>query len=341
MRRYLNRLTPLSIAASAALAACGGEATAPDRNAFEADVVADNLQRVERVVGAPEWDSFRAFAEGADAGPFASRVPGTGPGLYLIPLISDNGRGTTFVYDTLTDGYVPRFSRPGAPENGVRFILYAVNPITGTPEVSAEIGHADLIDLGSANGPEVAVQFIVVTEGAIFLDYSVTAVGDQNGGAVSIDGLVGRDPDRFAFGVEATSTSANATRATGVRFAIDFAEQPFEVRADLASVDTEEGETGSVDIRVRHRGNTIRIQMEGGAGSAGSAEATFLVNGELFATATGGSGAPIIRGADGQELSPEELQALHAILRLADGLTRMFGELMAPAGRLIELAASL
>ena len=103
-------------------------------------------------------------------------------------------------------------------------------------------------------------------------------------------------------------------------------------------MDTEEGETGSVDIRVRHRGTTIRILMEGGAGSA---EATFLVNGDVFATATDGGGGPIIRGADGQELSPDELQALHAILRLADGLTRMFGELMAPAGRLIELAASL
>jgi hypothetical protein len=337
----MRRSSILSIPAAAVavgLAACGGETTGPASNGFDAAEVDANLQRVERVIAAPEWESFRAVAERADVGPFASRVPGTGSGLYLIPLISPDGRGTTFIYDTVTSGYVPRFSRPGAPDNGVRFILYAVNPLTGAPEVSAEIGHADLFDLGSVSGPEIALQFIVVSESDIFLDYSVTAVGDQSGGSVSIGGFAGRSDDRLAFSVEAQSTSADATTATGVRFEIDVPERAFEVRADLASVDTEEGETGSVDIRVRYLGTTIRIQMDGGAGSA---EASFLVNGELFATATGSAGGDIIRGADGQELSAEELQALHGILRLADGLTRMFGELMAPAGRLIVLAASL
>lgn len=338
MNRILKLHVAAPIAAIAALAACGGETTAPDRTGFDADEVATNLQRVERVIAAPEWASFRTFAERANVGPFASAVGTTGAGIYLIPLISESGRGTTFVFDTLSGGYVPRFNRPGAPDNGVRFILYAVNPLTGEPVVSAEIGHADLFDLGSATGPEVAVQFIVVSDGDIFLDYSVTAVGDQTGGAVSIDGLAGRSPDRLAFDIEATSTSADASTASSVRFAIDFSETAFEVRANLASLDTSEGETGSVDIRVRHRGSTIRILMDGGAGSA---EASFLVNGDLFATATGGPAGPVIRGADGEPLSAEELQVLHAIQRLAGGLSQMFGELMAPAGRLIALAGSL
>lgn len=338
MNRIFSLPVALPVGAIAVLAACGGEATAPDRSGFDADEVATNMQRVERVIAAPEWASYRSFAERANAGPFASAVPATGAEINLIPLISESGRGTTFVFDTLSGGYVPRFSRPGAPANGVRFILYAVNPLTGAPEVSAEIGHADLFDLGSATGPEVAVQFIVVSDSDIFLDYSVTAVGDQTGGAVSIDGLAGRSPDRLAFDIEATSTSADASTARNVRFAIDFPETAFEVRADLASLDTSEGETGSVDIRVRHRGSTIRILMDGGAGSA---EASFLVNGELFATATGSPAGPVIRGADGEPLGQQELQALHAILRLAGGLTQMFGELMAPAGRLIALAGSL
>jgi len=338
MRGSYRVCAPAVAAAAMALTGCGGDTTGPTTTGFDAERVGTQLERVERVIVAPEWESFRAVAERANVGPFASAVPSTETGLYLIPLISPGGRGTTFVYDTLVSGYVPRFSRPGAPANGVRFILYAVNPFTGGPEVSAEIGHADLFDLGSVNGPEVELQFIVVSERDIFLDYSVTAVGDQTGGSVSIDGFAGRSADRFAFSVEAQSTSADATTATGVRFTIDVPERGFDVRADIASLDTEEGETGSVDIRVRHRGNTIRIQMDGGAGSA---EASFLVNGELFATVTEAGGGPVVRGGNGEPLSAEELQALHAILRLADGLTRMFGELMAPAGRLIEGAASL
>jgi len=338
MRASTVLRTQVPVVVAVALAACGGDSTGPPTTGFDADEVGTHLDRVERVISAPEWENFRAVAERANVGPFAATVPGTGTGLYLVPVISPGGRGTTFVYDTLAAGYVPRFSRQGAPANGVRFILYAVDPLTGAPDVSAEIGHADLFDLGSASGPEVALQFIVVTEADIFLDYSVTAVGDQSGGSVSIDGFAGRSADRLAFTVEAQSTSADATTATGVTFTLDIPDKGFDVRAHLASLDTEEGETGSVDIRVRHRGNAIRVQMDGGAGSA---EASFLVNGELFATATDGGGGPIIRGADGEPLSAEELQALHSILRLGDGLTRMFGELMAPAGRLIELAASL
>lgn len=338
MRRSSLLFTSAAVAAAIVVAGCGGDSTGPTTRGFDADDVGANLQRVERVITAPEWESFRAIAERANVGPFARTVPGTDSDLYLIPLISPDGRGTTFVYDTLSGGYVPRFNRPGAPANGVRFILYAVNPITGAPEVSAEVGHADLFDLGSVNGPEVSLQFIVVSEGDIFLDYSVTAAGDQSGGSVSIDGFAGLSADRLSFSIEAESTSADATTATGVRFDIAIPEKGFDVRADLASVDTDQGETGSVDIRVRHRGSTIRIQMDGGATAA---EASFLVNGELFATATGSGGGVILRGADGEELNAEELQALHAILRLADGLTRLFGELMAPAGRLIGLAASL
>ena len=336
MRAPYRVFASAAAAATLTLAACVGEATGPT-SAFDADRVAANLQRIERVILASEWDSFRTLAERANVGPFAATVPATAGGINLIPLISESGRGTTFVYDTLSAGYVPRFGRPGAPENGVRFILYAVDPLTGAPEVSAEIGHADLFDLGSASGPEVALQFIVVTEGDVFLDYSVTAVGDQSGGAVSIDGLAGRASDKFAFSVEAHVSSADATTATGVRFEIDIPEQSFAVRADLASIDAGEGESGSADLRVRYLGTTIRIQMDGGVGGA---ESSFLVNGELFATATRTAGGVIVRGADGEPLSSQEVQALQAVLRLADGLSHMFGELMAPAGRLIGLAAS-
>ena len=338
MNAPVTRSAAAPVAAIALLAACGGDTSGPSGGAFDAVDLNPNLQRVERVFTAPEWARFRVIAERANVGPFANRVPRSGSGIYLIPLISDSGRGTTFVFDTLAGGYVPRFSRPGAPDNGVRFILYAVDPLTGAPQVSSEIGHADLFDLGSAAGPDIGLQFIVVSEGDIFLDYSVTAVGSQTGGALEIEGFAGLSPDRLSFEIDATSTSADASTARDVRFAIDIPERSFAVRADLASLDTEEGETGSVDLRVRHRGTTIRIQMEGGAGSA---EASFLLNGELLATATGGPGGVAIRGADGLELNRDELQALHAILRLAGGLTSMFGELMAPAGRLIELAASL
>jgi hypothetical protein len=325
------------LGAALALAACGGkDPTASTSNAFDANEVAANLDRIERVVDSPEWESYRLMAEIADVGPFAVRVAPPAR-LSVIPLLSPEGRGTTFVYDTLSGGYVPRFSRPGAPDDGVRFILYAVDPLTGWPVASAEIGHADLFDLGTADGPEVALRFIVVSGADIFLDYSVTALVDPTGGSLSVEGLAGVSEERLAFGVEAQSASADASAATNVQFSVEMPEKSFGVRADLATIDEDEGQSGSVDIRVSHRGDTIRVRLDAGAGSA---EAEFRVNGELFATSTGGPGGPVIRGADGRRLSSGELRALRGMLRLAGDLTRMFGALVAPAGRLIALAAS-
>jgi len=46
----------------------------------------------------------------------------------------------------------------------------------------------------------------------------------------------------------------------------------------------------------------------------------------------------VIRGADGQPLSPEAAAALARILGLADGVARLAGELLQPIHALIELS---
>src|SRR2546426_7050878 len=52
-------------------------------------------------------------------------------------------RSTLFPYTTL-------FRSPGAPSNGVRFILYALD-LAGQPIATQPIGYADLMDESSGN----------------------------------------------------------------------------------------------------------------------------------------------------------------------------------------------
>jgi len=67
--------------------------------------------------------------------------------------------GKTFEWDFTTLQY-DTTARTGAPSNGVRFILYAIDPLTlqpAGPDPGTEVGYVDLKDEGSASQPKVHV----------------------------------------------------------------------------------------------------------------------------------------------------------------------------------------
>ena len=106
--------------------------------------------------------------------------------------IPEEYAGVTFVYDVETDGYVGS-ELTGAPANGVRFILYAVNPVTGTPvEPLVEVGYADFTVTETASSGTVHV--IVVSGGVTYRDYAVTAAGGVSSLTVTIDGYAAGAP---------------------------------------------------------------------------------------------------------------------------------------------------
>ncbi len=60
--------------------------------------------------------------------------------------------------------------RTGAPANGVRFLIYAVNPITFVPvEPLQEVGYVQLTDLSGSSTQ--AARVIVVSGETTYLDY--------------------------------------------------------------------------------------------------------------------------------------------------------------------------
>ena len=62
------------------------------------------------------------------------------------PIIPDAVTGTTFEWNADSAGYVAT-AREGAPANGIRFIVYAIDPLTGDPVLPlVETGYVDIMD---------------------------------------------------------------------------------------------------------------------------------------------------------------------------------------------------
>jgi hypothetical protein len=138
----------------------GPESTADLLDDLVADFVGENeaahsMEYFAEYIGQAVGGGLPALA----GDPFFSAVPAT---------IPDFLEGVTFEWNDLEGGYVPG-ERPGAPANGLRFILYAVNPITGVPvEPFTEIGYLEVSDSSTWPSLNISMSVVIGTDTMIF-----------------------------------------------------------------------------------------------------------------------------------------------------------------------------
>ncbi len=239
--------------------------------------------------------------------------------------------GVTFVWDVESDQYIPS-DLTGAPSAGVRFILYAVNPVTHQPvEPLVPIdGYADITVTETSTSSTVRI--VVVSSDVTYLDYTVAASGVGTSGVVGISGFASNGNDRVDFDLDTRITSSEA----GIELALDY-EMVVPTRGGFL-LDLEATITGfesqspivTLDLLARGDNGTVRIQ-----GTATDAIGSFevRVNGDLFATITAdGDGVATVTGADGNALSEEEQQALRAVFDMFANGFAFFYDLTAPIG---------
>ncbi len=356
-----RRLAQLALAI-VAVAACGDPgAPSGDHATLDAPAVSANLQAVDRVLQAGGvWESFRSLAPRFTAAGPAARLGaamGGAAGAELstdgaraaalrlgraqlavtqapafVPRLPPEVRGITFVLDSVTLQYVPDPGRSGAPANGVRFILYAVNTVTGEALPGAEIGYADLMDEGDALPAGIALRLRIVSGGITHLEYFVTAGGTDSTGALHAAGFVTDGTTRVELRAGISAGDTEEAAAVEVRFAIGIPDRAFQAAATVRNVDAAGGSVGEVVLDVQQGETRIGLALHGGEDSV---MAEFRVNGELFATAQGDARNPMIRGVDGRELTLEERQALSGIFELAAQVFDMFDCLMRPVAAML------
>jgi hypothetical protein len=271
-----------------------------------------------------------------------------------LVLIPDELKGKTFEWDITLHHYVVT-DRPGAPADGVRFILYAVNPITRRPaEPLVEVGYVDLIDLSTETTRSLRIMVAGVDGNPVYVDYTVAGIVTLGQFTATAHGFIsnGESDDagkRLIFDMTATLTetsftfkasltldhpavtitdSTTATKsATGVTLTIDFTlVEPNQKVRLLGSVTVTNDDRESDGHRVggpgRHDDDGIvTVNLE------------VFVNDQLFATIKGTSPDIQILGADGQPLSGEELHALRELFRFPARVFSFFQDLLHPVRR--------
>jgi hypothetical protein len=349
----------LAALALTALAGCGkGDSTAPDVP-FDPAGTSSDLDALEASFDSPATAGFAAAAgaigdvlggsaaaAAVKAMPTKALIAGGKPGaghyaatvakVYARPsgeitpslsttaaAILDEHLGVTFTRDPETLEYGPS-DLTGAPEDGVRFIVYAVNPISGAViEPLDEVGYADIVTTESTSAATVRIE--LVSGGVTYLDYSVGVTGSESEVTISISGFVSNGDDRVNFDLDNHLDLANSS--FGVDYTLTVPTRG-GFRIDFEGVSTEGSVTSTLEARGPHGSVTIS-----GTQTSTSASFDVEVNGELFATiTTSGSEPPVITGADGEPLTEEELQALEEVFAIFLQGFVFFGDLMIPIG---------
>ena len=373
---FASRLSRALAAAAIVFATACSETSGPARLADPASTAA-NVNAVDSVFSVPTIEAFTSIGDLMDPGsglaPAVSLLQATQPqaprpyapgyagaaqrfrafeGASLSAsssqgLIPDTLKGKTFEWDVAAGHYVVT-DRPGAPADGVRFILYAINPITRRPaEPLVEVGYVDLHDLSIDTTRSLRIVVAGVGDTPVYVDYTVAGTVTPGQFVATANGFIsngetGEAGKQLTFDLSATLTvtsftftasltldhpavtiteTATATKdGSTVTLTIDFTlvdpEQKVQLVGTVTVIDDERASDGHRD----HEGIV-------------TADLQVLVNDQLFATIKGTAPEIAILGADGQPLGEEERHALRELFRLPARVFSFFQDLLHPVRR--------
>ena len=314
----LNKLSAVTMALSVALAACS-DGTSLNDEPFAPEESAADLQVVQGAFSASVFESLAISSDGfnlvADTGAapaallqaslaaasagsrwesaaaaeaFAAAGPASGP---LVPL---EYLGRT--YDRDVDGYRHNPARTDAPANGVRFILYAVDPIT-RDVLDTEIGYVDLKD--ETNTDPYVARVVVVTGGVERINYTVSATIGVETLGFAVSGYISDGTDEIEVDLSMVFVRDVPVTVATVEHLISIPTRDFEV-----------------DARVVFTFNEGDFPSEGGSFE-------IHVDGQLFATIESDGETHTVHNHDGGELNSAEADAVRDIF---DGLEDLFDE---------------
>jgi hypothetical protein len=340
----IKNLSTLSLILAFGLAACN-DSTGPNDD-FDPSQSAADLAAVSNALDTDVYQSLSAMGGGfgavaaapalaqqaVDAGWIAVSSPDkwqrygsavvdamSAAGAQAI-LIPDSFRGRTYEHHAL-EGWYHNPDRAGAPLNGIRFILYEVNPITGEPG-STEIGHVDVMDEGTETS--AVVRLVVVSGEVEYINYTVSATGLIGSLGIEIDGFITDGTTQVDFTLNHTIDATFASARAEVDYEIAVVDRDFSMTANMVIEFDVGTETGSltIDALWQQGSNSIAVQGSIDMVTDGGTLEVF-VNGDLFATITLTGETISVVGADGGALSAAHAQALQNI---TDGLGDVFDD---------------
>lgn len=229
--------------------------------------------------------------------------------------------GKTLVWDEATDQYTVSATVTGAPANGIRIRLYAINPVLGVPVEPVQLlGYVDLTDEVTAQASTLGVLLKLGT--TTIADYSISLTRATNSFSLSADGFI-RNADgtgQVDFGLKNTIDLQAFTAS--IVYSLTGSDGT-AIRIEVSGNDV----SASVLFRVSHGGNSI--ELSGTVSSTATSETVDLdvkFNGTVVATITGDPDSPTIAGANGHTVTAQEFVALVTIFEKAGDFISNFGD---------------
>jgi hypothetical protein len=257
----------------------------------------------------------------------ARLVPTGRPGIQAsVAAIPAELAGKTYVWDEANDVYVVS-DLTGAPANGVRFILYAIDPVLFRPvEPVVETGYVDVIDQSTSSLVDVRVR--VVQANVTYLDYRVVASATTSGGIVTIDGFAFNGATRANFTLKNTVTENSGVVVLSLDYELDVPSRNLAIdwNATFGNI-SDTAVAVTLDLAISGPNGDVRLV---GTYSADGGTFTVKVNGDNFATITLTASDPVITGATGEPLTPDEEQAVESVLGAYEGSLDAFSALLMP-----------
>ncbi len=260
------------------------------------------------------------------------------------PLIPDSLYGSIFTWDVASSQYV-RSQTTGGPANGVRFILYAVNPLTGAIVVPlVEVGSADVLDESAGATAKLHILVEDVAGTTTYLDYSASLTFGVGTVTAAVDGFVsngaaGGANKTLNFDVSATLTPSSAN--VNATFALN---HPAITIVLIATADFAGAtETVTVDFTFTRPGETVRLQ--GSLTTTNSVVDTITaqirVNGQVFATLEGNAQGVTFYDANGDVIEDagtqhDVLVALHHLLEAVEDTLEFIEDLFDPIQNILS-----
>ncbi len=258
------------------------------------------------------------------------------PTFALEPIFPANFLGSTFEWDETNQIYQIT-ERAGAPANGVRFILYAVDPFTGMPSTPLnEIGFLDLTDEGSASMTRLGVY--AETGGTARLDYTVTAsyalLGDVIEATATGIGYISDGTRTLDFNLVQTVAfnSVDETMSVNMLYDLQMADENVRVVADIASdIDLSLSEVSlDVMLTITDGGNSTVLDVS--VDQTDTITGTVVHNGQTVAEMEGTTSAPVFTDGNGDPLSSAEAAALTRVFDVVDDIFDFVEAVFAPFG---------
>ncbi len=237
------------------------------------------------------------------------------------PVINDTLYGSIYTYDATLNGYV-RSATTGGPANGVRFILYAINPLTGSLQIPlSPVGQADLLD--ESAGLTAKLHIIATGNGGTptYLDYTAALTFGQTSLVADLNGTLSNALPGGANKTLTFSVSASFTITTITVHGTYALNNP-AVTITLDAADKKVTPTDSVTLAFgfTRQGETVTFtgQLVTTSDVVDTVDASIKVNGQAYASVRGNSLGITFFNPAGQPITDTTQQ--HDILVALEGI---------------------